>query len=529
LNVRAAALVLAALALHCSSAAAPDADAPIVVVTKSGPVRGEMLSETRAFRGIPYAAPPVGALRFTPPRDPAPWTEVRETTQLGASCTQLSIVGSLVTTSAEDCLTLNVWAPRIARTKAPVVVWLHGGAFIGGSSADPFYDGAKLAQRAGIVLVTVNYRLGPFGFLAHEAMGPGTANLGLQDQRAALSWVQANIDAFGGDPGNVTIAGESAGGISVGLHMLMPSSRGLFHRAVSQSGVASAFTLQTKAEARAMADELAKRVDCAPPKELAPCLRAVDKLVLLEALKKKDAGGGGLLFGAPPQPLWFPTIDEIEIGAQPAQLVAEGKLARVPYLAGTNAEEGALFHAGFFGDKPLKTEADYLNALNGTFGADAARVAEAYPLASFAGPDAALARIETDLAFVGPTRAAARAHASAGAPTFVYELRAPIGGGLLSTVGPAHSIDLFFLFGNDVRPIGTLADDQQELSHAFARYWGAHAKNGAPAAAGLPAWPAYDADTERHLVLDRTITTSAALRKDVCERLRGVSMNPPRF
>ena len=235
-------MTLAGLLL-CLSLRLPAAAAPPVVDAPAGKLRGVESGQTHAFKGIPYALPPTGALRWKPPLPATKWKDVRDATAYGPACVQPkaksgSIYAWDLGAISEDCLTLNIWTPAAAR-KAPVFVWIHGGALSTGSGGEPMYDGTKFAER-GIVVVSINYRLGVLGFLAHPALSAESrrnisGNYGLMDQIAALRWVNRNIASFGGDPANVTIAGESAGGLSVMYLMAAPGARGLFHKAIAQS------------------------------------------------------------------------------------------------------------------------------------------------------------------------------------------------------------------------------------------------------------------------------------------------------
>ena len=235
-------LVLAAL-LACGDSSSGD---PLDVVIDSGTIHGKQSGDVHVFLGVPYAAPPVGPLRWKKPQPVAPFDGVRDARQTGSQCPQsFSFTGA---GGDEDCLYLNVWAPANVKN-APVFLWIHGGAFVFGSGGDAFYDGTHLAETFGVVVVTINYRLGALGFLAHDALDaedpsyPTSGNYGLEDQFAAMQWVQTNIAAFGGDPAKVTLAGESAGGYSVCLHYLAPRTHGLFANAISESGLCTGFEL----------------------------------------------------------------------------------------------------------------------------------------------------------------------------------------------------------------------------------------------------------------------------------------------
>ncbi|HSE04277.1 MAG TPA: carboxylesterase family protein, partial [Methylomirabilota bacterium] len=247
----------------------------VMVETRRGAVRGVAAAGVAVFRGLPFARPPVGALRFRPPEPPEPWSGVRDATRFGASATQNgALVGPLmslgITRTAEDCLYLNVWTPRADRARRPVLVWIHGGAFVLGSGSQTLYDGATLARRGDVVVVTINYRLGALGFLrARDRFGarlPATGNEGLLDQVAALEWVRDEIEAFGGDPGNVTIFGESAGAMSCATLLGLPRARGLFHRAILQSGAAN--FLWPRETAAQIADQLLDDLGIGSPEAL---------------------------------------------------------------------------------------------------------------------------------------------------------------------------------------------------------------------------------------------------------------------
>jgi para-nitrobenzyl esterase len=247
----------------------------VLVETRRGPVRGVAEGGLAVFRGLPFARPPVGPLRFRPPEPPEPWSGVRDAARFGPSASQNgALVGPLmslgISRTGEDCLYLNVWTPAADRARRPVLVWIHGGAFVLGSGSQMLYDGATLARRGDVVVVTVNYRLGALGFLRlRDRFGerlPASGNEGLLDQVAALEWVRDEIAAFGGDPGNVTIFGESAGAMSCATLLGMPRARGLFHRAILQSGAAN--YLWPRATASRIADQVLTDLAVASPEDL---------------------------------------------------------------------------------------------------------------------------------------------------------------------------------------------------------------------------------------------------------------------
>src|SRR5262245_50502161 len=331
-----------------------------------GDVQGTVNEQTRQFLGIPFAAPPVGPLRWRPPEPPAPWQNVLQANAFAGACAQLASIQGPASEN-EDCLYLNVWTPDPApRKRLPVMVWFHGGGNQQGSAGDPvpfpgvpghFYDAHVLAQERGVVVVTINYRLNVFGFLAHAALAgedpghPYAGNQGLLDQRAALQWVRANIVAFGGNQKKVTIFGESAGSEDVCLHVASPLSRKLFHRAISESGGCTT-TTTTAANGAATPASLVAAVGCTgAPDELA-CLRQVPVATLLDQLR----GDGGIVqsfnFG--------PVVDGGFLPDQPRNLYDQRRFAKVPYILGSNTDEGTLF---LLGVPPVTTADAYLATL----------------------------------------------------------------------------------------------------------------------------------------------------------------------
>ena len=526
-------LLLLTLAVPgCSSAGSdPPRDARIAtgldVTTSDGPVHGASADGARSWKGIPYAAPPAGANRFRAPQPAVPWTAPHDATAFGSICPQTKTDGTF-DRGSEDCLFVNVWSPEPAPAKAlPVMVFIHGGGFIGGAGSNGLYDGTKLAATRNVVMVTLNYRLGALGFLAHSALAAedpanGTGTYGLQDQRAALQWVKKNIRAFGGDPENVTLFGESAGGFSVTMHLASPGSAGLFHRAIIQSGATPAWErLPTVAEIEAKTAALGTALGCAEP--VVACLRGKPFQDVTAGLKRLAPPPGGLFQGASKTPVWSPVMDGVFLPEQPSARYASGKVTLVPTILGTNASEGTLFHAGILGDTPVTTQPDYESALQLMFGVDAPKVLARYPAASFKSFDDALGQIETQAIFACPTRRMARSLSKAGVPVYRYQLTRPLDVGVLASLGATHAADLPYVFGNNDLLQGGVDDRGQPLREAAMRYWTRFAAAADPNGGADPVWPRYDEATDPYLTLDLPPVAAKALLPETCDFWDGLS------
>lgn len=460
-----------------------------MVHISTGTLRGTVAPDHRLFAGIPYAAPPLGPLRWRSPAPAVPWQGEREATRAGPRCLQ-DPGGDLELgrQTDEDCLTLNVWTPPVAHDKRPVMVWIHGGAFVNGSGA--LYDARRLAARGDIVVVTVNYRLGTMGFLAHPSLGePGdVGNYGLADQQAALRWVRDNIAEFGGDPSQVTVAGESAGGMSVCDHLVAPGSAGLFRAAIIQSAPCQAQATLPVAEQRSLA--FAADLGCPDPATAAACLRALPA----DKLRK---------------PVWFvgigaddltgPVTGTKALPVDPVRAIADGRAARVPVLIGTNRDEFTLFVAMRYLHGDRYGPEQYPGLLADTFGADAAQVGGRYPIDRYgsdprASVPLAYAAAVTDGDFACLADRMARDLAGLG-PVYAYEFndrRAPTPEALQTLpfpVGASHSLELRYLF--DVGGAPPLSPPQQTLSDEMVDYWSAFVTGGAPTASGAAEWPRF--------------------------------------
>jgi len=457
---------------------------PALVRTATGMVRGIVASDHRMFAGIPYAAPPVGPLRFQPPAKALAWTGVRDARKPGPRC--LQDPGSdpeFGRQSDEDCLTLNVWTPVTPGPPRPVMVWIHGGAFMNGSGN--IYDGRWLAAKGDIIVVTINYRLGALGFLAHPALGPpgDVGNYGLADQQAALRWVRDNIANFGGDPAKVTVAGESAGGMSVCDHLVAPGSRGLFRAAILQSAPCTAQADLPKAEKISV--DYAARLGCGDPRTAAACLRRLPADKLRAPISFYNIGADAL-----PGPVTGTAVLPVD----PVTAMADDDAARVPVLIGTNRDEFTLFVAlQYLRLGKNYTAEQYPQLLRDTFGANAVAVGDRYPLHNFGGnvPSAYSAavtdgvfacvnqRMSDDMARVGPVFAYEFNDRDAPAPEPMRTLPFP--------VGASHSLELRYLF--EVGGAPPLNKAQQSLSDQMIAYWSQFVSTGVPAVKGQPKWP----------------------------------------
>jgi para-nitrobenzyl esterase len=363
------------------------------------------------------------------------------------------------------------------------------------------------------VVVTLNYRLGPFGYLAlselesEDAAHPSTGEYGLEDQRAALAWVKSNAAAFGGDPGNVTVFGESAGGISVCHHMVSPKSKGLFERAIIESGPCD--TLTSKDEATTQGIALATALGCTGPDVLA-CLRGKSTEEIMTALPT----GTDLVFGTGAQ--WFPVLDGWNLPDMPSKLLEAQSFEKVPTILGANADEGTLFFA--LANTPVPDEATFELLAEQLVPGHGKEVVAHYPPATYGSVQKAASAAVGDAGFVCPTRKMARAFAKAGVPTFLYHFTYAPTGALLSNLGAFHSAEVKYVFGNPYQLAPqALTDEELALSAELMGYWSRHADKGDPNGEGAFAWPKYDAQKDEAILLDMTLSTKAGIKKDLCD------------
>ncbi|MGB7325995.1 MAG: carboxylesterase family protein [Rubripirellula sp.] len=492
-----------------TTASADVAATDTIVQTTSGPIQGVPSRDPsiEVFKGIPYAAPPVGNLRWMPPQPPEPWTNVRVCDEYGAKSIQRKEFerGG----QSEDCLFLNIWRSREdAAEKRPVMVWIHGGGFTQGSGNQGNGGGDGLAERD-VILVSINYRLGALGFMTHPALSAESphgvsGNYAILDQIAALQWVRDNIERFGGDPDNVTIFGESAGGTSVYLLAATPLSKGLFHRAILQSPWLDPVIFR----------DLKNETDNGPPAEFDGSeqtnrlygenaddalrkLRALPAEELLEKVKQR----------------WPVAIDGHVFPKSPLQIYADGRQHDIPTIVGTNRDEGTMF----VGRQGFKNMQDFRDALVERFGDDADRLIEFYLEDTQQNLRKAGVQLITDGWFVQPSRQFARAMDRLNSNVWMYHFTKPVRGWM----GAAHAAEIAYVFGKLEEP----SPEDKHLSDAFMDYWVQFATTGNPNVEGVPHWPAYTTATDQHQVMDTTIRTDSGLRRDACDLLDGLSIN----
>jgi para-nitrobenzyl esterase len=499
------------------------------VAVDGGRVTGLDSGDLRVFRGIPYAAPPVGELRWRPPRRVRPWSGVRACTSYGPSCPQSGKVvggGQLPSSENEDCLYLNVWTPARARSeRLPVMVWIHGGGFITGSGSLPAGNGENLSRRENVVVVSLNYRLGVFGFLAHPELSAESphrvsGNYGLLDQQAALRWVRRNIAAFGGDPRRVTIFGQSAGGQSVIDQLVSPLSRGLFAGAISESpryedrgvGIWSTLTLQEQEQEGEEVGDLLGIED--GPGALAALRRLpAARLVSATASPRSPLPS---LFIRPPQPSFQPVVDGWVLPDEPWRLLSSGRWAKVPLLVGSTSDECDMW----LGDVKPGIADEVAVASRGRVrwftGDDWPVLDGLFPAADYGGLLPATSRMMTVLEFNTSARFAAECAAVEGVPAYLYYFSRHRPG---SPSGARHSAEVPYVFASvgALDGSGQPEPDDARLCRIVSHYWATFAATGDPNADGLPEWPRYDPVRDVLLRLDVPVIASPAPYVPACE------------
>ena len=505
LNSSVLTIVFVLAAAGCASEGTSSAPQVTTAMTTLGTANGVVTDDgVVAFLGLPFADPPVGDLRFKPPVAVDAWDSPVDAGEFGPACAQPaeSGTGTLYDNQSEDCLTLNVWTPSADSKKRPVMVWVHGGGWIYEGTEDPLYSGARLAARGDVVVVSMEYRLGIFGF-SHFDEIPGSGNAGLLDQRLALEWVRDHIEAFGGDPNDVTLFGESAGGMSATALMAMPSAKGLFHKAIAQSGAGS--TARETAYAKAVSDELLGAAGVSELNELLDL--STEELVTAQDLMLEDAFLGDLLFGA--------VVDGDVFPEPPIHAIAKGAASDVPLLTGTTRDETRLwifydpiladisFDAVValvpYGERAIpegKTVQDVIDLYESNRpGAEPGVITHA------AGSDIffrlpAIRLVEAQLA-----------HQPNNTFFYRFDWPPPAPASPDNDLGAMHGAELAFMFGSgnegwlDIYGPDPLP---QPLTEQMMDAWLAFAKTGDPNHSDMPNWPVYDASTRATMVFDTT-------------------------
>ena len=484
---------------------APEIPSPLVLLSSDlpigvtgGQIQGSLAyddPEVAVFKGIPFAAPPLRELRWQPPKPVIAWDGVRDATAAGPICMQGGNQGQ-----SEDCLFLNVWAPRESITPRPVMVWIHGGGFVSGSGSDALTDGTRLASQ-GVIVVTLNYRLGPFGFLAHpvlsaESTHNASGNYGLLDIVAALEWIQDNVEKFGGDPDRVTLFGQSAGGGAIMSVMLMPQSRGLFHRAIAESTFITGWDRrlrQTFGGMQAAEAQGTALVDALETKGSDPLttMRSATPAEVFQASNK--AGFFGLA--------WAPNVDDWSIPDDPVLMYENGRQHQVPLITGLNGNEGSLMTAQMSIDSVDAFE----SFVHTSYPSIAEQAIVHYGVTSAEQAKPGIDHLFHDMWIAGPVTTLANHHANSTAPTWLYHFPRVPPTEMGTSLGSHHSAEIPYVFGNLLNrgnqstenPVNhpMMVGDWTELDHmlseAMMDHWTQFSATGDPNREGLTEWPAF--------------------------------------
>ena len=510
-------------AMGVAAAGAAQAASGPVATTRQGKVRGQASENgVKVFGGIPYGAPTGGANRFRPPQPAPAWTGIRDALTYGDQSPQLHTPGSPLFTSwdrpvgeSEDCLHLNVWTPAADSRKRPVMVWFHGGGFAQYNGSSPGYDGDRLCRRGDVVLVTVNHRLNVFGYLYLEGLGgqawAGTANAGQLDLVAALQWVKDNIAAFGGDPGNVTIFGESGGGAKVCTLMAMPAARGLFHKAIVESGpMLKGVTRETATDtARAVLAALKLSPDQVGELANFTTAQILDAYKTVAHTRERSLG---------------PVVDGVSLPRHPFDPDASDLSAGVPLLIGSNKDEMTLFAGnpmtfGLTWDNLPVALSPFLPH------ADVDQMVDDYrklrPAAT--APDAFFGITTQIFMTINTVRLAERKAAAGGAPTFVYEVdwEPPVLGGRFKA---PHAVEIAFVFDTVAKSASMVGDgkEAQAMADQMCPAWIAFARTGNPQIKTLPPWPAYEAKSRSTMMFNLASQVASDPNGDVRVLLRDI-------
>jgi para-nitrobenzyl esterase len=500
-----------------------------IIKINSGSISGVSLEGgVHAFKGIPFAAPPVGNLRWRPPQQVAPWNGVRKCLQYGPACPQpdlSSTIGARFSNQSEDCLYVNVWTPATSpAANLPVMVWIHGGAFIVDDSSNPLYDGKNLARK-GVVVVSINYRLGPYGFLAHPRLSQESShhvsgNYGFLDQIVALKWVRDNIKAFGGDPNKVTIFGESAGARSVALLMVSPLSKGLF-----QQGILESRTVFTpiydmrqswygRPSMEHIGELIAQRLGCDKASDPIACMRSKSAQEILSAAKPTIAG---LIFSEKKGFPFEPIVDGWAIPEDPSDMFDAGRQARIPIIAGSNRDEATLFTSKMKID-PTRAQA----IVRFVFPRHADKILHMFPMKTTEEARTGLNNIFGDMGSIAPIRATLRDMDKIGARTWRYYFTRVRPDSRGQRFEAYHGCEIQYVF--ETFPPGPLEAVDRQVADAITGAWVRFAATGDPNGGGLPQWPAYNRSAGSYLEFGNQIRVGQHLRTPASDLFQQIEM-----
>ncbi|MFS0777802.1 carboxylesterase/lipase family protein [Neobacillus sp. 3P2-tot-E-2] len=467
-----------------------------IIESAYGKLQGEQINGVFTWKGIQYAKPPVGPLRFRAPELPDSWEGIRDATSFGPVAPQsqrdiMEFFGNDISNMSEDCLYLNVWSPAADDKKRPVMVWIHGGAFVSGSGSSSWYDGASFAAQGDVVVVTINYRLGIFGFLHLGEIGgeeyATSGNCGIQDQVAALQWVQENIAAFGGDPNNVTIFGESAGAMSIGVLLGFPSAQGLFHKAILQSGAAA--NVHSSERATKIAGQLLATLQVEPSN-----LSKLEELPVEQLIQASDL--------VPPMSLG-PVIDGISLPRQPEEAIEEGSAKDVTLLIGTNKDEYNIFSV-FDPEWKNADETKVTELFEKTFG-PLVPLISSYLAGNKPLSQELYNKLLTMSIFTYPAQKLAQLQVKQGAPIWMYRFdwETPVFGGALKST---HALEIPFVFNTLDTPntdnFTGSSPERQLVANQMHRAWINFARNGNPGSENLPEWPKYNLNERSTMIFN---------------------------
>jgi len=501
-------VIALALAFSCPALAAND-----TVRIESGLISGVTADGVRSYKGIPFAAPPVGDLRWKPPQPVAAWTGTRKCDDFGPDCPQApypaaSIYASAPRKQSEDCLYLNVWTAAKANEKRPVMVWIHGGALTRGSGAVRAYDGAALAKK-GVIIVTINYRLGPLGYLAHseltaESPNHSSGNYGVLDQIAALKWVQKNIAAFGGDPGKVTIFGESAGSWSVNVLVASPLAKGLFHRAIGQSGGSFGPMTHLKEDRGNLIS--AEKVGAAFAKAAgADSIKSLRSLPAEKIIQVFNDTAEGRRFRTQPNVDGWVLPDEIR------NIFAQSKHNDVPVIVGSNANEMTTLTVPAMVPKTID---NYHKLVEQQYGDMAKEFDAVYPVKTDSDAAGAFLDVVRDVTFTLPMRTWARMTSHGRSKAYLYFFTHVPPNPNSKYLGAYHAGEIVYVFNNLYRENSLLQDADYKLADAMSDYWVNFAMTGDPNGKGLTKWTPYDIKTEPYMDFGDTVQVRNHLFKE---------------